>query len=107
MAAGNAVIAHDNPYNRWVAGDGALYFTTARDAAARIGELLQNAARRAALSSAASARHAEEFTWEHVAGQYETVLQHLPPWRCTCRTCLKRTPRPRKCPSRRPACGSA
>lgn len=75
MAAGNAVIAHDNPYNRWVAGDGALYFTTAHDAAARIGELLQHPARRAALSSAASARHAEEFTWEHVAGQYETVLQ--------------------------------
>ncbi len=28
MAAGNAVIAHDNVYNRWVAGDAALYFTS-------------------------------------------------------------------------------
>ena len=30
MAAGNAVVAHDNPYNRWVAGDGALYFAESR-----------------------------------------------------------------------------
>lgn len=75
MAAGNAVIAHDNPYNRWVVGDGALYFTTAADASARIDELLENSSRRQILASAASARHAEEFTWEHVAGQYETVLQ--------------------------------
>ncbi len=30
MAAGNPVIAHDNEYNRWVAGDGAVYFTHRR-----------------------------------------------------------------------------
>ena len=30
MAAGNAVVAHDNEYNRWVARDGARYFSTRR-----------------------------------------------------------------------------
>jgi glycosyltransferase involved in cell wall biosynthesis len=28
MAAGNPIIAHDNPYNRWVAHNSALYFRT-------------------------------------------------------------------------------
>ena len=31
MGAGNPVIAHDNPYNRWVAGDAARYFRTEAD----------------------------------------------------------------------------
>ena len=32
LAAGNPVIAHDNKYNTWVAGDAGLYFATATDA---------------------------------------------------------------------------
>lgn len=74
MAAGNAVIAHDNPYNRWVAGDGALYFTGVDDAAEHISTLLGSTQRRQALAAASRARHLTEFTWEHVAGQYEDVL---------------------------------
>jgi glycosyltransferase involved in cell wall biosynthesis len=74
MAAGNAVIAHDNPYNRWVAGDGALYFTGIHDAARHVTTLLGSAQRRAELSAASRARHELEFTWEHVAGQYEQQL---------------------------------
>lgn len=26
LGAGNAVLAHDNPYNRWVAGEAGVYF---------------------------------------------------------------------------------
>ncbi|MHA6669448.1 DUF1972 domain-containing protein [Homoserinimonas sp. A447] len=74
MAAGNAVIAHDNVYNRWVAGDGALYFTGVDDAAQHITTLLGSAERRQELAAASRARHEVEFTWEHVAGQYEQVL---------------------------------
>lgn len=75
MAAGNAVIAHDNEYNRWVAGNGAVYFSTASDAAQRIDELLSQPTRVAALQDASRARHAAEFTWKHVAGQYEMLLR--------------------------------
>ncbi len=35
LGAGNAVLAHDNKFNRWVAKDGAIYFngvSSARDA---------------------------------------------------------------------------
>lgn len=74
MAAGNPIIAHDNQYNRWVAQDGALYFCDAAEADAHITELLSNSALRNALATASRRRHAEEFTWEHVAGQYESLL---------------------------------
>ena len=74
MGAGNPVIAHDNPYNRWVAGDAARYFRTATEVDAAITELTGDAGIVARMSSAARARHAAEFTWEHVAGQYEQLL---------------------------------
>jgi glycosyltransferase involved in cell wall biosynthesis len=75
MAAGNPVIAHNNEYNRWVADAGARYFTTAHDADDRITELLADDALRAEMGRASRDRHAREFTWEHVAGQYRTLLE--------------------------------
>ncbi|NYJ75536.1 MULTISPECIES: DUF1972 domain-containing protein [Allobranchiibius] len=77
MAVGNPVVAHDNPYNRWVAGDGALYFDDVESASSCITELLDSADLRESLSAASRARHAREFTWEHVAGQYEAVLRQF------------------------------
>ena len=74
LGAGNPVIAHDNPYNRWVAGDAARYFRTEADVDATISELTGDAALAARMGAAARARHAAEFTWEHVAGQYEQLL---------------------------------
>lgn len=75
LAAGNPVVAHDNEYNRWVAGDAAVYFTTAGDADVGISTVLDDAERRAEMAAASRARHAQEFTWEHVAGQYEALLR--------------------------------
>jgi len=74
MAAGNPVIAHDNKYNRWVADDGALYFDTIEAADNEISLLLSDVALRERLKAAALRRFNEEFTWEHVAGQYEQLL---------------------------------
>ncbi|MGO9104166.1 MAG: glycosyltransferase, partial [Mycobacterium sp.] len=74
MGAGNPIIAHNNQYNRWVAQDAALYFADAAEADAQITELLNNSALRISLGAASRRRHAEEFTWEHVAGQYESLL---------------------------------
>jgi glycosyltransferase involved in cell wall biosynthesis len=80
MAAGNAVLAHDNLYNRWVAGDGAIYFSTAEDAAEGVTRLLAEPGLRARLGAASRARHAEEFTWEHIGGQYQDLLnRHIDP----------------------------
>lgn len=74
LGAANAVIAHDNPYNRWVAQDAALYFTGVDDIDNRISQFVDDPELVSRLSVAARRRHAEEFTWEHVAGQYEKLL---------------------------------
>lgn len=79
MAAGNPVIAHDNEYNRWVAGAGAVYFRTSADAKARLDEVLAHPTRRAELAAASRARHAQEFTWHHIAAQYEALLRRYLP----------------------------
>ena len=79
LGAGNAVIAHDNRFNRWVAGDGATYFSGA-DGFARCMDALQAApGSLAALRVAGQARFQQEFTWKHVLQQYEKLLQgYLP-----------------------------
>jgi glycosyltransferase involved in cell wall biosynthesis len=79
MAAGNAVIAHDNPYNRWVAQDAGLYFRTADDVATHVDTLLRDPERLRSLRAAGLARHRAEFTWERVAGQYEDLLERFLP----------------------------
>lgn len=79
MAAGNPVIAHDNPYNRWVAEGAAVYFSTEQDVSDQLDQLLASPARLKQMHLASLQRHEEEFTWEHVAGQYEQLLlQFLP-----------------------------
>lgn len=75
LAAGNPVIAHDNKYNTWVAGEAGLYFRTAADAEKRIDQLLENSELAGRLGCAALRRYESEFTWDHVAGQYEELLR--------------------------------
>lgn len=79
MAAGNPVIAHDNPYNRWVAEDAAVYFSTENDISDQLDELLASPDRLAQMRAASLRRYDEEFTWEHVAGQYEQLLLRFLP----------------------------
>lgn len=79
MAAGNPVIAHDNAYNRWVAQDGGVYFTDANSFAALMDELLASPERLSALGRASRQRFQQEFTWDHVAGQYEQLLLRFHP----------------------------
>ncbi|MGC2636771.1 MAG: DUF1972 domain-containing protein [Acidobacteriaceae bacterium] len=79
MAAGNPVLAHSNPYNRWVAGDAAVYFDNAATADEEITRLLSDERLREAMREAARRRYLQEFTWEHVAGQYERLLSDLQP----------------------------
>jgi len=79
LAAGNPVVAHDNAYNRWVAQDGALYVKDAAGVDGAVTRLIAEPDLAARLGAAASRRHQEEFTWEHVAGQYEALLERFLP----------------------------
>lgn len=74
MAAGNPVVAHDNPYNRWVVQDGALYFSDSVSFSNCLDELLASESIINELKKNSLARYFEEFTWDHVAGQYEELL---------------------------------
>jgi len=77
MAAGNAVMAHDNPYNRWVAANGAVYFRTGEDVARLLDEVLPDSARLARMGMASRTRFRSDFTWERIAGQYEELLKQV------------------------------
>jgi glycosyltransferase involved in cell wall biosynthesis len=77
LGAGSAVIAHDNPFNRWVAGDRQFYFADEDGCAARIEEALANEARIAGARAAARQRFLDAFTWDRVLDQYETLLDSL------------------------------
>ncbi len=79
MSAGNAVIAHDNPYNRWVAGEGALYFRSSDDVDWAITQLAEFPGLRLRLAQASRSRAAEVFTWERVLRAYQDLLiRYLP-----------------------------
>ena len=74
LGAGNAVLAHDNPYNRWVAGDGACYFQGEAGCAAQLEGILNNPALLQSMAAASRVRHAQAFTWEQVLAEYEVLL---------------------------------
>lgn len=73
LGAGNAVLAHDNAYNRWVAGDAGVYFRDEDECAGWIERLLggEDLMR---LRAASRARHEEAFSWERVLAEYESLL---------------------------------
>lgn len=74
LGAGNAVVAHDNRFNRWVAGAGAVYFKGAASFAKCMDTLLTNPAMLATLRQYGQRRFREAFTWPDVLGQYEALL---------------------------------
>lgn len=75
LGAGNAVLAHDNPYNRWVAGEGAIYFRDEDACAECVEVLLGDSLLLSQLRVASIARHTAEFTWETVLAAYNKLLQ--------------------------------
>ncbi len=74
LGSGNAVIAHDNQFNRWVAGEGAIYFDNADSVSRCLDELLPNASKLLHLREQGQLRFKQEFTWPHVLTQYERLL---------------------------------
>jgi glycosyltransferase involved in cell wall biosynthesis len=69
--AGNAVIAHDNVYNRWTAGEAAVFFDGAEACDAAIARIVSDDALTARLSAEARVRADEAFQWRDVLLAYE------------------------------------
>lgn len=75
LGAGNAVLAHDNRFNRWVAGAAGAWFTDADGFDTQLTALLADPGRLAALRHAARARFEQAFTWPAILAEYETLLR--------------------------------
>ena len=79
LGAGNAVIAHDNRFNRWVAGDGAAYFKGADGFAAVLDRLEADPAALQRMRDASRLRFEQAFTWPAILGEYEQLLRRWLP----------------------------
>ena len=79
LGAGNPVVAHDNRFNRWVAGEGARYFSSAQSLSDCMDQLLSDPAQLAQLRAHGQRRFDAMFTWSNILNQYEALLaRHLP-----------------------------
>jgi len=77
LGAGNAVIAHDNRFNRWTAGDGQFFFTSVEECDAHMSRLLEDSEAVDHARAQARIRFARDFEWERVLGQYATLLEDV------------------------------
>jgi glycosyltransferase involved in cell wall biosynthesis len=74
LAAGNAILAHDNIFNRWVAGPSARYFSSTQALEAIYDEIEVNDSLLLGMRQGSLARHVETFTQDSIMGQYEQLL---------------------------------
>lgn len=74
LGAGSPVLAHDNTFNRWVAGKHAAYFKNAVECASQLDRLLADEAALEAIGEAGRKRHAEVFAWGKILSAYESLL---------------------------------
>lgn len=76
LGAGLPIIAHNNRFNRWVAGDAAIYFCSEDECDDIITRLLQSPEACSSLSKSSLKRHGEAFRWDDVLQSYEELLAY-------------------------------
>ena len=77
LGAGNPVLAHDNPFNRWVAGEGQFYFSDAASLEKAFEKILTDTRSVEEASRQARLRHEEEFTLDKIHNAYLDQLERL------------------------------
>lgn len=77
IGAGNAIIAHDNPFNRWVAKDGSLYFADESQVSVIFNEVFQDDQLVDNLRQNTRKNFVENFQWESILAQYEKLLSNF------------------------------
>lgn len=79
LGAGNAIIAHDNRFNRWVAGEGQAYFSDVCTCDRIITQFEGEPSRTEELSRKSRRRYDACFTWQAILKQYEILLSRYVP----------------------------
>lgn len=74
LGAGQSVLAHDNKFNRWVAGKGAAYFSNATECESQLDRILNEPDLINEMSNSSRMRFDECFTWDNILQQYEELL---------------------------------
>jgi len=75
LGAGNAVLAHDNPFNRWTTGGNQSYFSGTEQCGQLMARLSTDDALVANARRAARARHNAAFRREYVLDAYAEVIR--------------------------------
>lgn len=79
LGAGNAVIAHDNPFNRWVVADGAIYAKSAEDFDSAFKKIFADNKLHTKLKNNTQENFQTRFQWEAILSAYEDLLlEHYP-----------------------------
>ena len=79
LAAHNAVFAHDNLFNRWVAGEGAAYFSDAEALDRVLTRVLADSEELTRMRRASAERHARGLSNQTVMAQYRGLLERWLP----------------------------
>jgi glycosyltransferase involved in cell wall biosynthesis len=79
MGANNAVIAHDNRFNRWVAGPDARYFDSVASLTQHLDDVLTHPDQLVTMGQASRQRFEQAFTWPIVLQAYEQLLASFVP----------------------------
>lgn len=74
LGASQPVLAHDNQFNRWVAGGKSEYFNSVEECSAALDSLLNDGTKLSEMSDDSQKRFNELFTWKTVLKQYEDLL---------------------------------
>ena len=79
LGAGNAVIAHNNRFNRWVAGEGARYFESIEQLDQLLESLNADPEQLMEMEQASRKRFCESFTQDKILTAYEDLLAQFYP----------------------------
>lgn len=74
LSFGSPVIAHDNRFNRWVAGSNNRYFSNVDDCSHLITQVLSDNNLRVSMSDSSRLRHLERFLLEDILNSYLALL---------------------------------
>ncbi|WP_020675722.1 DUF1972 domain-containing protein [Geopsychrobacter electrodiphilus] len=74
LGAGSPVLAQNNKFNRWVAGEGARYFSTEEECAEQIDILMQDDGLIASMKQHSFLQMQNNFTWDKIHRAYEQLF---------------------------------
>lgn len=75
LGAGNAVIAHDNKFNKWVAGDSARYFNSSESFSGIVDEIISHPEIVVSMQQGSFERFKNGLTWPYILSEYEALLE--------------------------------